>query len=89
MATVLALDQTDPTPANDQAEADVEVLAHHVEIVGPVTDDEALAYTGWNFGFAVSHAAVLLLCRLALLLARPAPRAPNAPADGCAARRGG
>ncbi|HYF12139.1 MAG TPA: hypothetical protein VEC09_07550 [Actinomycetota bacterium] len=63
--TVVALDQRDPTPANDRAEALVEVLGSDVEIVDPVTDDEALAYTGWNFGFAVRLAMILLLLGLA------------------------
>jgi uncharacterized repeat protein (TIGR01451 family) len=67
VATVVALDQSDPTPANDRAEAEVEVLGSDVEIVDPVTDGEALAYTGWNFGFAVRLAMILLLLGLALM----------------------
>ncbi|HYG73085.1 MAG TPA: hypothetical protein VEC15_12485 [Actinomycetota bacterium] len=78
LATVVALDQSDPTPANDRAEAEVEVLGSDVEIVDPVTDDEELAYTGWNFGFAVRLAMILLLLGVALVrLGRRLERRPD------------
>ena len=67
-ATVAGLDQTDRTPANDEAEANVEVLASDVEIVDPSPEEEALAFTGWNFGLAFQIVLLLLILGVALTL---------------------
>jgi large repetitive protein len=68
LATVAGLDQTDQTPANDEAEANVEVLAADVEIVDPTPDDEALAFTGWNFGLAFEITLFLLIMGIGLMV---------------------
>ena len=66
-ASVLGFDQTDATPANDEASADVEidVLANQVEVVGP---PDGLAYTGFDIGLAVKVTLGLLLVGAMLLV---------------------
>jgi uncharacterized repeat protein (TIGR01451 family) len=68
MAEVAGLDQTDQTPANDEAQANVDVLGEDVTVVDPSPQNEALAFTGWNFGLAFEITVLLLILGLALML---------------------
>lgn len=57
-ASVLGLDQTDPTPANEEASAGVQVLAEQIEVLGP---SDGLAFTGFDVELAAEITLGLLL----------------------------
>jgi uncharacterized repeat protein (TIGR01451 family) len=61
LAAVASLDQTDETPANDEAEAELEVLVEDVRIIDPHEEGEALAYTGLNVTMALWILLALLV----------------------------
>ena len=79
-ASVVGLDQTDPTPANDVASATVEVLGA-IPILDPFEEGEELAYTGFNFGLALRIVLLLLFMGIAMLATGRRLERGTAPTD--------
>ena len=79
-ASVVGLDQTDPTPANDVASATVEVLGA-IPILDPFEEGEQLAYTGFNFGLALRIVLLLLFMGIAMLATGRRLERGTAPTD--------